>query len=94
MQLGGFVLSRHEAVEAHLKPQGILRNSATLQKGRGKSGGKMRVTVIVLAGRPRDQSELLLAFSALLQQSLVGNGLLGQALSLQARGPCATALPF
>ena len=87
MQLGGFVWSRHEAVEAHLKPQGILRNSATLQKGRGKSGGKMRVTVFVLAGRPRDQSELLLAFSALLQQSLVDNGLLGQALSLQARGP-------
>ena len=91
MQLGGFVWSRHEAVEAHLKPQGILRNSATLQKGRGKSGGKMCVTVFVLAGRPRDQSELLLA---LLQQSLVDNGLLGQALSLQARGPWATALPF
>ena len=59
-ELGGFVLHRLETVEAHLKPQGILRNSATLQRGRGKSGGKMRVTVFVLVGRARDQSELLL----------------------------------
>lgn len=59
-ELGGFVLSRLETVEAHLKPQGILQNSAALQRGRGESGGKMRVIVFVLGGRPRDQSELLL----------------------------------
>lgn len=40
-ELGGFVLSRLETVEAHLKPQGILQNSAALQRGRGESGGKM-----------------------------------------------------
>lgn len=60
-ELGGFVLSRLETVEAHLKPQGILQNSAALQRGRGESGGKMRVTVFALGGRPRDQSERLLA---------------------------------
>lgn len=83
--LGGFVLNRLETVEAHLKPQGILQNSAAL-KEEGREWRKDVSLCLCLEEDPGDQSELLFGFlGTVSNRALVDNGLYwGQALSLHA----------